>query len=335
MLASGTNCAHVFKTVLDQTLIFGGIVQLKSSTLVLSSGVTISGNVIIQGEGPGGTGVMFSGIAGRVSGGFVIQGNGVEFRDMYFEMGSGVMNGIVMAANQGTMKVDNLSMVGTQNSGVRAIHMPAGFDSIIKNCEMDTFDEGIRLDNSIDSTNNIHITDMTFYTTNTSVMLDNVASNMVSNMNTNNNSSGGIIIQGSSSKRNQVNCISASNSGMPVVVVQTSGELNRITNIESRSSAGYPILDLTSGCRNFFLPGHIDSNAVVISGASPFTYVNASGRQEMIYVGGGTVSQIDFIRRSNTVALSGLTAGTFILDGGDKLTVTYSAAPAIKVFPIG
>lgn len=336
LLASGTNCADVFKTVLDaNNNDYRGVIQLKSANLILNSGVTINENVIIKGEGAGGTGVTFSGITGRVSGAFIVTGNGVEFRDFYFEMGSGVMNGIVLASNDGTLKIDNISFVGDTNSGTRAIHMPAGFDCFISNCEIDTFDEGIRLDNSIDTTNNIRISDIVHYTNNTAIMLDNVASNYLTNIIVNNNASGGIIIQGSSAKRNIIDRVSASNSGIPAVVVKTSGELNRITNIEHRSSAGYPILDLTSGCRNFLLPGHIDTNTVVISGASPFTYVNASGRQEMIYVGGGTVSQIDFIRRSNTIALSGLTAGTFILDGGDKLTVTYSAAPAIKVFPIG
>lgn len=56
--------------------------------------------------------------------------------------------------------------------------------------------------------------------------------------------------------------------------------------------------------------------------ASTVAYTNASTGKQQITVGGGTVSEIAL----NGVA-TGLTAGVFILNPGDTMTPTYSAAP--------
>lgn len=78
-----------------------------------------------------------------------------------------------------------------------------------------------------------------------------------------------------------------------------------------------------------------DTRAVtLVSGSSPFTYTSQSGKSEMVIVGAGTVSQIDFIRNAVTTTLTSVIAGTFMLNNGDALKVTYAVAPTINVIPI-
>jgi hypothetical protein len=64
--------------------------------------------------------------------------------------------------------------------------------------------------------------------------------------------------------------------------------------------------------------------AAITVGASPFSYVNADGFEEYVFISGGTVSEIVL-----NVANTGQTAGVFILGVQDSLTITYSAAPTM------
>jgi len=66
--------------------------------------------------------------------------------------------------------------------------------------------------------------------------------------------------------------------------------------------------------------------------ASPFSYT-AIARSQVI-VSGGTVSAIELSRNGTDFYSTGQTAGTFQLDGGDLLRVTYSGLPTLTLFPM-
>ena len=70
--------------------------------------------------------------------------------------------------------------------------------------------------------------------------------------------------------------------------------------------------------------------SAITPGASPYTYSNnVSCFTEDIVVAGGTVSAIEITRDGTTFYNVGSTAGMFTLNQGDKLKVTYSAAPTM------
>lgn len=69
-------------------------------------------------------------------------------------------------------------------------------------------------------------------------------------------------------------------------------------------------------------------NKSVTVGASPWTYTNTNGFPVEVIVGGGTVSAVS----KNGTSLTGVTSGTFTIGGGETLTITYSAAPTVRVF---
>src|SRR5579875_2167322 len=63
----------------------------------------------------------------------------------------------------------------------------------------------------------------------------------------------------------------------------------------------------------------------IAAGASPFTWTNALGVRVLIVVSGGIVTAISITRLGISTSL-GLTSGSFILDPGDSITVTYSSS---------
>src|SRR5579875_1414215 len=67
--------------------------------------------------------------------------------------------------------------------------------------------------------------------------------------------------------------------------------------------------------------------------ASPFTWTNALGVRVLIVVSGGTVTAISITRLGISTSL-GLTSGSFIIDPGDSITVTYTAAPSMVGIPV-
>ena len=72
--------------------------------------------------------------------------------------------------------------------------------------------------------------------------------------------------------------------------------------------------------------------AAVTPGASPWTYTNNNGYAEGMYITGGTVSAVSFVRQTTTLAL-GAAPPIVTLSPGDKAIVTYSAAPTVDIIP--
>ncbi len=75
--------------------------------------------------------------------------------------------------------------------------------------------------------------------------------------------------------------------------------------------------------------------AAITPGASPYTYQNLDGYQELVTVSGGTVSAIDISNDNSTFTVTGLTSGAFVLENAASLKVTYSSTPTMKKNPMG
>ena len=88
------------------------------------------------------------------------------------------------------------------------------------------------------------------------------------------------------------------------------------------SSAGTPGLAAPAAAGTIALTG------------SPMTITNAGSVPEEIVVTGGTVSSITRNRGALTTASMG-TAGSFHLEVGDNLIVTYTGTPTLDQFPAG
>lgn len=65
------------------------------------------------------------------------------------------------------------------------------------------------------------------------------------------------------------------------------------------------------------------------AGASPFDLINTGYRPVKYLVSGGTVSSITYSRDGSTFDGTGQTAGTFVVEPGDRLRITYTGAPTI------
>jgi hypothetical protein len=70
--------------------------------------------------------------------------------------------------------------------------------------------------------------------------------------------------------------------------------------------------------------------APVTVGASPFTYT--ASERGFAVVTGGTVTNIDFVRGSTTINVTG--QQTTALGAGDSLVVTYAVAPTFQFVPV-
>ena len=68
--------------------------------------------------------------------------------------------------------------------------------------------------------------------------------------------------------------------------------------------------------------------------ASPTSVQNTSATRLMFFVSVGTVTSIEFSRDNSTFDLIGLLAGSFILNPGDWLRITYVVAPTITYYPV-
>jgi hypothetical protein len=71
----------------------------------------------------------------------------------------------------------------------------------------------------------------------------------------------------------------------------------------------------------------------VTVGASPWIYQATQGYREHVIVSGGTVSLIEFSRDGATWLGLGETAGMFVVDPGDQLRITHTAAPTVTRVP--
>lgn len=70
-------------------------------------------------------------------------------------------------------------------------------------------------------------------------------------------------------------------------------------------------------------------------GASPFTWQNTGNGPAIVVVSGGTVTIISISRDGSTYDVSGLIAGTFVVNARDSIRITYAVAPTVfSVYPL-
>ena len=72
---------------------------------------------------------------------------------------------------------------------------------------------------------------------------------------------------------------------------------------------------------------------------SPFTWTNQATNlypttPVVVYVSGGTVSQIEHRKSGGTWVVTGLTSGAFYMEPHDEIKITYTGAPTMKVFGV-
>ena len=68
--------------------------------------------------------------------------------------------------------------------------------------------------------------------------------------------------------------------------------------------------------------------------SSPTSVQNTSATRLMFFISIGTVTSIEFSRDNATFDLIGLLAGSFILNPGDWLRITYAVAPTVIYYPV-
>lgn len=74
------------------------------------------------------------------------------------------------------------------------------------------------------------------------------------------------------------------------------------------------------------------SSAITPSG-SPYSYQNLDGYPQNVVVQGGTVSKVEYSVDNSTFTDLGVTAGSFRVEPGDYLRVTYTGAPTMTKIP--
>lgn len=108
---------------------------------------------------------------------------------------------------------------------------------------------------------------------------------------------------------------------LPVAQILLQTTSSSITNsmITDERAAVWPVTSYANGI------------STLTVGASPYTYTNASAYAQDVVVSGGTVSAVALGRGAASVTYP--TAGPVTLSPGDTVTVTYTAAPTMKVIP--
>lgn len=79
--------------------------------------------------------------------------------------------------------------------------------------------------------------------------------------------------------------------------------------------------------------GALAAPSNVVVGASPFVHQNTGKHDIEAIIAGGTVTLIEFSRDGATWYDAGITAGMVWLSPGDRVRVTYSAAPTMTAIP--
>lgn len=116
--------------------------------------------------------------------------------------------------------------------------------------------------------------------------------------------------------------------GSGVVVLDSGALLNDFDGVYNSGSR--PEIIDNSGQKNRLRTAKYANLATQAPGASPYTYTNTSGSLQEVTVGGGTVTEILFIRTPDTGGVNtGLTSGVFSLESNDALKITYSLAPTM------
>lgn len=84
------------------------------------------------------------------------------------------------------------------------------------------------------------------------------------------------------------------------------------------------IFDVVAGALIF---PKVAASAIIV-GASPFAYRNGSGKQQTVLIVGGTVTQVTYTRDTAPIGNIQL-SGSYVLQPGDGLTVSYSVLPTM------
>lgn len=89
---------------------------------------------------------------------------------------------------------------------------------------------------------------------------------------------------------------------------------------------------LTGAQRTLLVSGPTTAPAAITLGASPHTYQNTSGSVQLILVSGGTGVSLEYTRDNAT--FFAFASGSFPLGRGDRVRITYTAAPAVTAIAI-
>lgn len=103
-----------------------------------------------------------------------------------------------------------------------------------------------------------------------------------------------------------------------------SGAANNNLSINGGQTPG-----TTNNYHNRVVVQHTPSRIVITPGASPYAYLNNDFVEEEVIVHAGTVSEIALSGDGITYEATGLTAGSFHLQPGAYLKVTYSVTPTM------
>jgi hypothetical protein len=202
------------------------------------------------------------------------------------------------------------------------------------NSQFNQVDIGIKVDNTTTPANAAFFDNLDFININGGIYL--VGSNMHAISNCFMQASGTVgdyllRITGAAAFDNKAYGLEAdtmSKAGSFVVKLESGATMNVIHGVGNTGTGGR--VSDTSGGKNYLRTGIYANLASQTPGASPYTYTNTSGSLQEVTVGGGTVSQILFIRAPDTGGvLTGCTTGVFALESGDGLKITYSVAPTM------
>ena len=112
------------------------------------------------------------------------------------------------------------------------------------------------------------------------------------------------------------------------ILFQSSADNNFVLSTELAGG----ITDSSTTKENKVILKDTRTRAGITVGASPYTYQNTSARHETVIVQGGTISLIDFSIDNTTFYNTGEVTGTYELEPGDALKVTYSVLPTMNRF---
>lgn len=99
--------------------------------------------------------------------------------------------------------------------------------------------------------------------------------------------------------------------------------------VEFLTDAWYATITTGSARKQLAFTGYTVAPSAITVGASPFVYQNATGYTAEVICSGGTVTEIAISRDGTTYYPTGLTSGAPVLGPGDRVKVTYSAAPTM------
>jgi hypothetical protein len=140
---------------------------------------------------------------------------------------------------------------------------------------------------------------------------------------------------------NGLNLANVNNGHLVFLGVNTSDVFQWFISNASGSNQPYFTLDITDVNNRLTRPSgsmlsytkYTQAETVQTVGASPYTLQNTNDYPCAVIVQGGTVSEVDWIRGSNT-RNTGATQGMFYLAPNDSIKITYTVAPTVVLIPL-